>query len=74
MLKFMQVRTFLGVVSKFFALFKVALCEGLLYFLKMMGSFQDAGANLFHKGTFKNYVDHFLPYFDHLPTSSYPVY
>ena len=23
-----------------------------------------------HKGSLKNYVDHFLPYFDHLPTSS----
>ena len=22
-----------------------------------------------HKGTFKNYVDQFSPYFDHLPTS-----
>ena len=26
------------------------------------------------KGSFKNYVDHFLPNFDHLPTSGWHVY
>ena len=26
------------------------------------------------KGAFKNYVDHFCPYFDHLPTSSWHFY
>ena len=28
----------------------------------------------YHKGTFKNYVDHFCPYFDHLPTSTWHFY
>ena len=26
------------------------------------------------KGSYKNYVDHFLPYFDHLPTSGWHFY
>ena len=29
---------------------------------------------LLHKGAFKNYVDHFWPFFDHLPTSGWQVY
>ena len=60
----------LGPISKWFLIIYVHI-----FFLMSFIPQKDISRNqvfsikIFIFGAFKNYVDHFLPYFDHLPTS-----